>query len=53
MIGGEGGEEGEGWVGRWKGFWEGREFEDRDGGGGLVGGRRESGWDENCQSIWI
>ena len=31
MLGfeGEGGEEGEGWVGRWKGFWEGGEFEDR------------------------
>ena len=30
---GEGGEEGEGWIGGWKGWWEGGEFENRGGGG--------------------
>ena len=44
---GERGEEGEGLVGRWKGFWEGREFEDRGGGGGLGGGGRERSWGGN------
>ena len=41
---GEGGEEGEVWVGGWEGFWEGSEFEDRGRGGGLGRGGRERGW---------
>ena len=41
---GEGGEEGEGWIGGWKGWWEGGEFENRGGGRDLGGGGGGGGW---------
>ena len=40
---GEGGEEGEGWIGGWKRWWEGGEFENRGGGRNLGGGRGGGG----------